>query len=233
MKLITDFVVRSIAFCSKFAWPVIVAALLLAAVSSWYAATHFKMSTNLSDLIGGHLAWRDREVALEKAFPQFELTYAVIDAPTQELVDAATDALVKRLSQNKAMFHSIEQPTGGAYFAHNGLLFLDADDLKARMSKLTQGTRLIQVLAGDPSLRGVLQALQFALLGVQGGRITLNDMTRPLTQAAVTLEKVNAGQPGKFFLARSGRGPRVAAERTAPVSPDPGDARLFGARAGP
>ena len=173
-------------------------ALLLAAVSSWYAATHFKMSTNLSDLIGGHLAWREREIALENAFPQFELTYAVIDAPTQELVDAATDALVRRLSQDKAMFHSIEQPTGGAYFAHNGLLFLDAGDLKTQMSKLTQGTRLIQVLAGDPSLRGVLQALQFALLGVQGGRITLNDMTRPLTQAADTLEKVNAGQPASF-----------------------------------
>src|SRR5579862_6600887 len=101
MKTLTDLVVRAIAFCSKNAWPVIAVATLLTIVSGAYAATHFKMTTNLSDLIGGHLAWRERENALEKAFPHFQTIVAVIDAPTPELADEATAVLVQRLSQQK------------------------------------------------------------------------------------------------------------------------------------
>jgi hopanoid biosynthesis associated RND transporter like protein HpnN len=198
MKTTTIFVVRAIAFCWKYAWPVIAAGILLTAASSWYAATHFKMTTNMSELISGHMPWREREAALEKAFPHFKTIVAVIDAPTPELADAATAAMVGRLSQQKDMFMSVQDPTGGPFFARNGLLFLDSADLAGRLNMLTQATRLVQVLAGDPSLRGVLQTLQFGLLGVQGGRITLDAMTWPMTLAADTVEEVNAGRPASF-----------------------------------
>jgi len=198
MKTTTAFVVRAIAFCWQYAWPVIAAGMLLAIVSSWYAATHFKITTNMNQLISSHMPWREREAALEKAFPHFQSIVAVIDAPTPELVDEATAALVQRLSRQQEMFVSIEDPAGGPFFAQNGLLFLNSKALTARMTMLTQATRLIQVLAGDPSLRGALQALQFGLLGVQGGRITLDAMTWPMTLAADTIEKVNAGQPASF-----------------------------------
>ena len=114
MKTITAFVVRAIAFCTQYAWPVIAVAVLLAVLSSWYAATHFAMTTDINQLISPNIPWRQREAAFEKAFPQFELIVAVIDAPTPELVDEATNALVQRLSQQKDLFHSIEQPKGGA-----------------------------------------------------------------------------------------------------------------------
>jgi hypothetical protein len=198
MKTITAIVVRTIAFCSQNAWLVVAAGMLLAIASSWYSAAHFKMTTNMADLISNDIPWREREAALEKAFPHFQTIVAVINAPTPELADEATAALAERLSQQKTMFLSIEDPAGGAFFAQNGLLFLNAKDLAARTSMLTQASRLIQVLAGDPSLRGVVQALQFGLLGVQGGRITLDDMSRPMTLAADTVEKVNAGQPASF-----------------------------------
>jgi hopanoid biosynthesis associated RND transporter like protein HpnN len=198
MKTITAIVVRTIAFCSQNAWLVIVAGLLLAVASSWYSAAHFKITTDMADLISNDIPWRQREAALEKAFPHFKTTVAVIDAPTQELADAATAALAQRLSQQKTMFLSIEDPAGGAFFGQNGLLFLNTKDLATRTSMLTQASRLIQVLAGDPSLRGVVQALQFGLLGVQGGRINLDAMTWPMTLAADTLEQVNAGKPASF-----------------------------------
>ena len=198
MKTITAIVVRTIAFCSQNAWLVIAAGLLLAVASSWYSAAHFKITTDMADLISNDIPWRQREAALEKAFPHFKTTVAVIDAPTQELADAATAALAQRLSQQKTMFLSIEDPAGGAFFGQNGLLFLNTKDLAARTSMLTQASRLIQVLAGDPSLRGVVQALQFGLLGVQGGRINLDAMTWPMTLAADTLEQVNAGKPASF-----------------------------------
>jgi uncharacterized protein len=198
MKTTTAFVVRAIAFCRRYAWPVIAAGILLAIASSWYTAAHFKMTTNMAQLISDDIPWRQREAALEKAFPHFQSIVAVINAPTPELADEATGALVKRLAQQKQLFVSIEQPAGGPFFAQNGLLFLDTKDLAARTAMLTQATRLIQVLAGDPSLRGVLQAFQFGLLGVQGGRLSLDAMAWPMTLGAETLEKVNAGQQASF-----------------------------------
>jgi hopanoid biosynthesis associated RND transporter like protein HpnN len=198
MKSITAFVVRAIGFCTQYAWPVIGVSVLLAVLSSWYAATHFKMTTDVNQLISSNIAWRQREAALEKAFPQFELIVAVIDAPTPELVDEATGALVARLSQQKDLIHSIEEPKGGSFFAQNGLLFESTSDLAPQMKMLTQAQRLVQVLAGDSTLRGVIQVLQFGLLGVQGGQITLDQMAWPMTLAADALEKVNVGQPASF-----------------------------------
>jgi uncharacterized protein len=198
MKTTTTLIVRAIAFCWRYAWPVIAAGLVLAVASSWYAATHFRMTTDMAQLISNRIPWRAREAALERAFPHFQTTVAVINAPTPELADAATRALARRLGKRPSMFRSIEDPAGGAFFAQNGLLFLSPKELAARTTMLTQATRLIQVLAGDPSLRGVLQALQFGLLGVQGGRITLDAMAWPMTLAAETVEKVNAGQPASF-----------------------------------
>ncbi|MGB6622202.1 MAG: MMPL family transporter [Xanthobacteraceae bacterium] len=176
----------------------IAAGVLLLIVSSWYAATHFAMTTDINQLISPNMPWRQREAALEKAFPQFETIVAVVDAPSPELVDEATGALVARLSQQKDLFQSIEQLKSGSFFARNGFLFEKTSDLAPQLKALTQAQRLIQVLAGDPTLRGAIQALQFGLLGVQGGQLTLDNMTWPMTLAAGTIEKVNAGQPASF-----------------------------------
>jgi hypothetical protein len=156
------------------------------------------MTTDINKLISTDMPWRQREMAFERAFPQYELIVAVIEAPTPELAAKASDALNERLSPQKDLFRSIQQPQGGAFFAQNGFLFETTDQLEPQLKNLTQAQRLVQVLAGDPSLRGVIQALQFGLLGVQGGRITLDAMTWPMTLGADAIEKVNAGQPATF-----------------------------------
>jgi hopanoid biosynthesis associated RND transporter like protein HpnN len=198
MNIITAVVVRAIDFCAKHAWPVLAAAVLLTVASSWYAATHFAMTTDINQLISTDIPWRQREMAFEKAFPQYELIVAVVEAPTPELTAEASDALAQRLLAQNTLFHSVEQPQGGAFFDQNGFLFEPTDELKPQLEMLTQAQRLVQVLAGDPSLRGVIQTLQFGLLGVQGGRITLDNMNWAMTLGADAIEKVNAGQPASF-----------------------------------
>ena len=198
MKTLTAFVVRTIAFCIHFPWWVIAGAIVLAAVTTWYAASHFSMTTDINQLISSNSPGRQRELAFERAFPQFDSIIAVIDAPTPELVEQATGALVARLSQQKNFFRSVQDLQGSSLFAQNGLLFEPIDELAPQMSMLSQAQRLIEVLAGDPSLRGVVRALQFGLLGVQGGNIKLDDMTWPMTLAANTLDQVKANQPASF-----------------------------------
>jgi hopanoid biosynthesis associated RND transporter like protein HpnN len=198
MHVLTAFVVRTIELCTQHAWKVIGAAILLAIASGMYAATHFAMTTDINKLISDDIPWRQREAAFENAFPQFELIVAVVDAPTPEQAGAATKALVQRLTQQPELFQSVTQPGGGEFFARNGLLFETPEELGPQMKRLTDAQRLLQVLAGDPSLRGVVRALQLALLGVQGGRLKLDDMTWPLTLSADAFEKVNAKQPASF-----------------------------------
>jgi hopanoid biosynthesis associated RND transporter like protein HpnN len=198
MKTITDFVVRAIALCTHYPRWVIAGAIVLAVVSAWYAGTHFSMTTDINQLISSNSPERQRELAFEKAFPQFDMIIAVVDAPTPELVEEATGALVTRLSQQKNFFRSIEEPLGSSFFAQNGLLFEPTEQLAPQMNMLSQAQRLVQVLAADPSLRGVIRALQYGLLGVQGGQIKLDDMTWPMTLAANTLDQVNANTAASF-----------------------------------
>jgi len=198
MKIISALVVRSIGFCTHYAWRIIAAAIVLALISAWYAATHFSMTTDIKRLISSHTTAWERELAFEAAFPQFDTIVAVVDAPTPELADEAAAALAKRLSGQKNLFHTVEEPQGGSFLKQNGLLIEPLDQLEPQLKMLTEAQRLVQALAGDPSLRGVIRALQFGLLGVQGGRITLDNMAWPMTLAANTLDQVNANQPASF-----------------------------------
>src|ERR1700733_753605 len=116
MKMITTLVVRAIDFCVQHGWRVIFISVLLTVLSSWYAVTHFKMTTDINQLISPNIPWRQREAQFEKAFPQYELIIAVIDAPTPELVEAASGALAQRLAQQKELIHSVQQPKGGSFF---------------------------------------------------------------------------------------------------------------------
>jgi uncharacterized protein len=57
---------------------------------------------------------------------------------------------------------------------------------------------LINILASDPSLRGVAQTLSLALVGIERGMATLDDFARPLSMAADSIENVLAGRPTAF-----------------------------------
>ena len=55
MRIITSFVVRAIRFCAHYAAPVIILSVLLGVLSSWYAVTHFKMTTDVNQLISPNI----------------------------------------------------------------------------------------------------------------------------------------------------------------------------------
>ena len=90
------------------------------------------------------------------------------------------------------------------FFQRNALLFASNEDVKGFATQFAQAQALFQVLNTDPTLRGLVQALTFGLAGLQRKMYTLDDMTRPLTMVATTLEDVVAGQAGELLLARTG-----------------------------
>jgi len=106
--------------------------------------------------------------------------------------------LKERIAEHRDLIRAVRQPGGDEFFARNGLLYSAVDDLEDRMSKLESAHPLLDALAADPSLRGVMDALSFAPMGVQSGRLKLDDLTWPLTRAADTLDLVLAGKPASF-----------------------------------
>jgi len=198
MKIITVAVVQLIKLCTRQAWAVIALSVVLTGLSAGYAARNFAINTDISRLIASDLPWRQRELAVDALFPQFDTIAVVVEAPTPELASQATAALVRRMHQQSNLFRSITLPGGGEFFARNGLLFQDHDQLKQTLDALVAAEPLIQVLASDPSLRGITQTMSFGLMGVQQGRLQLDAMAGALNMAAQTSERVLAGEPASF-----------------------------------
>src|SRR5262245_15911259 len=116
MKLITLSVVQLIRLCTRWPWVVIALSILLTAVSTHYAVRHFGMNTDIGRLISPDLSWRQRELAFDALFPQFDTIAVVVEAKTPELASQATAALLKKIEERRDLFKSIAVPGGGEFF---------------------------------------------------------------------------------------------------------------------
>ena len=122
----------------------LVAGLALAALV--FAAQNFAMTADTSQLISKRLDWRQRGIAFEAAFPQFNnLTMVVVDGATPELADDATKRLAAALKERQDLFQTVRWPDGGPFFEREGLLFLPSAEVEAATSGL---------IAQRPSCRG-------------------------------------------------------------------------------
>ena len=196
--MLTSLIVRGIDFCTRYAWQVVVAGLLLAVASGFYAARHFAINSDIDALLSNDIGWRQRELAFEDVFHRFKRIFVVVEAPTPELAGEATAALSHALAKDKQRFESVTQLGGGEFFAKNGLLFQSVDDLNRNTALMIQGEPLIHDMATDPSLRGLIAGLEDALLGIQSGKLKLDDFTRVFNSVSDTLDKVIKGEPTSF-----------------------------------
>jgi len=135
-----------------------------------------------------------------KAFPQPEVL-VVVDAPTPELVDQASSKLAQALAEKSNLIRAVHLPQSGPVFEQNGLLYLPTSDVERLTDGLLQAGPILQKLAADPSLRGALGALSLGVMGVQFGEIQLDDLARPMTMAADTVQAALKAQPASFSLA--------------------------------
>jgi hopanoid biosynthesis associated RND transporter like protein HpnN len=195
--MLNSAMVQIVEFCVKHRWQVVLFGILLAVASATYDVRHFSITTDTDSLISQKLPWHQRQSALSKAFPQKGILI-VVTAATPENAEQATNALEKELSQHSNLFHSVVQADSGEFFQHNGMLFEPLSDVKKSLDGLSKGKLLIEALADDPSLRGVMKALSFVAGGVQGGEVKLDQLVWPLSLAEKTLSDVLAGKPATF-----------------------------------
>jgi uncharacterized protein len=191
-------IVSIVDICTRFPWAIIAITAILTAVTALYSVRNFSINTNVNRLISQDLDWRQRELTVDRLFPhRNETILVVVDALTSEEATEANAALIKRLQGQPALFHSVQSLNETEFFQKNALLFASNEQVQAFATQFAQAQALFQVLNTDPTLRGLVQALTFGLAGLQRKMYTLDEMTRPLTMFATTLEDVVAGKPAR------------------------------------
>jgi hopanoid biosynthesis associated RND transporter like protein HpnN len=190
---------RLVAFCADQAWVVLALGLAMGGLAAAYSVTHFAMSTDTAQLLSSKLAWRQREIAFDKAFPpNGSRIVIVVDGKTPELAESAAAALAAKLSAQPDLFHAVRRPDAGPFWSHSGILFASTANVRATMDQLIKAQPFLGPVAADPSLRGLMNTLTTALQGVAAGQATLSDLHAPIARLADTLDDIRAGKPAFF-----------------------------------
>jgi hopanoid biosynthesis associated RND transporter like protein HpnN len=188
--VLTSTVVSIVKGCTRFATLTLLIALALAIGAGFYAAKHFSINTDINTLISSNLDWRQRDQVFDRAFDRDSTILAVVEAPTPELTKSAASALEQRLRGDTKDFMSLQPLGSGEFFDKNGLLFLPVEELAKLTGQFESAAPLIEIMAGDPSIRGLTGALETGLAGVQRGQIKLDSTARPFNLIAQTVEDI-------------------------------------------
>jgi hopanoid biosynthesis associated RND transporter like protein HpnN len=193
-------IVSVVDVCTRYAYATIAVSLLITGFTAYYTGKHFAINTDVTKLISKDVPWRQREIAFDRLFPNRSERFilAVVEAPTSEFATLARSELAEKLAANKALFTSVTQPGGDAFFRQNGLLFLSTEDLAQITKPLARAALLIRSLVVDPSLRGVAGVVGFVLSGVSSGQVTLDQTAAAFDKATATIDNVLAGRPASF-----------------------------------
>lgn len=154
--------------CRKHALLVVLAGILLAAFSGWYASSNLGISTDTDKMFSDQLPWRQRAKALDRAFPQNrDIIAVVIDAREPEEADVTASALAALLAADHKNFRTVRRPDASPFLSREGLLFLDQKPLEQVLNGTIDAQPFLGQLVADPSARGLFAALSLLGIGAQ------------------------------------------------------------------
>jgi uncharacterized protein len=216
IDVLTSAVVSIVRMCTRFATLTLLVGLVLAVVAAFYTARHFAINTDINTLISDKLDWRQRDVQFDTAFDRDSTILAVVEAPTPELTGLAAAALFDKLKGDSKNFLSLQQLGSGNFFEKNGLLFLTTPELAQLTDEFESAAPLIEIMAGDPSIRGLTGALETGLAGVRRGEVKLDSTAKPFNQIAQTVEDVlNNGSANFSWRELTSKTPLTDSDRRA------------------
>ncbi len=196
--MLTSIVVSIVKACTRFAVSTVLIALILAIAAGFYTARKFEINTDINTLISPDLDWRKRDIQFDDAFDRDRTILAVVEGPTPELTNSASAALDQKLAGDTKHFESVQPLGSGEFFEKNGLLFLPVPEVARLTNQFGSAAPLIEIMAGDPSLRGLTGALETGLAGIKRGQVKLDGTERPFNLIAQTVENVLKNDSGTF-----------------------------------
>jgi hopanoid biosynthesis associated RND transporter like protein HpnN len=209
---------RLVEFSRRRAILVATLALVLALGAGYYVAGHARIDSDTGKLVDPNLPWQKASSDLDHQFPQDkDLLLAVVDGTTPDQASDAAAVLAHALAQRTDLFRFVRQPDANPYFQQYGLLFLSPAEVQDFADHLIAAQPFLGTLAADPSVRGVLDAVDLLAQGGLRGEADPKQIDPPLIALAKATEAAAAGRRERVswqeFL--SGR------------KPGPGDLRHF------
>lgn len=173
--------------------------LLMAAFAAFGAARTLGMNTDSLALFGQGLDFRAAEAEFDRQFPgEVELIVAVIDAPSAPAAQTAADRLAAHLAPRSDLFHSARNPTGGAFFASNGLLYLSTAELEQLSAELARAQPFLGAIATDRNARGLFRLFELAFNAAAQGETAVAAIAPAADQSSEVIESILAGKPASM-----------------------------------
>ena len=174
---------------------ILLVSLLVTAGVVIYTVNHFRIDTELTDMISDKLPYRKLEKEFQNAFPQFNDTIViVIDADTPETARLQREKLTERLKKETGLFKGIYAPGSGEFFERNGLLYLSVKDLEGLSENLATAQPLLGLISKDLTVRGLFSVLERIVS--QGGDIEQKEKLVPFfDHLAQTVESSASNRP--------------------------------------
>jgi hopanoid biosynthesis associated RND transporter like protein HpnN len=177
-----------------------------------YTANHFRIDTEMADMISEKLPYRKLEKEFQSAFPQFKETIVVvIDADTPETARLHRDTLVERLKREAGLFKGVYAPGGGEFFQRNGLLYLSVKDLEALSENLASAQPLLGLISKDLTLRGLFSVIE-RIVSQEGDIEQKTKLVPFFDRLAQTLESSTSSRPRPLSWQELILGEEMAAE---------------------
>ena len=181
--------VRLVGYSRRNAVAVVLGGIVLALLSGLVSYARLGVSTDTDLMFSDRLAWRQRSIAFDRAFPQFkDLLVVVIDGTSPEIADATAAALAEALARDNTQFRSVRRPDASPYFDRQGLLFLDKPALEAVIEHIIDAQPFLGQLAADPSARGLFASLALLGLGVTQGQANLDPYRTALENFHISMQ---------------------------------------------
>ena len=171
---------RVTGFCHRNALAVVLGGLALAGLAGLWSSHRLGVSTDTDEMFAASLPWRQRQIAMDRDFPQFrDLLVAVVEGKSPEAADATAAGLVTALTQNgagardTALIRDVRRPDADPFLARAGLMYLDKAQLTTVLDQTIDAQPFLGQLAADPSARGLFAALALMGMGVSRGQAVL------------------------------------------------------------
>jgi hopanoid biosynthesis associated RND transporter like protein HpnN len=168
-------------------WLVVVLFLIAAGFTLQYTKNNLQFDTNTADMISTELPFQQNRIRLEKAFPQDVSTIILlVEGKTPEETADAVKLIGEKLRQNTTDIKTVHIPDEGEFFARNGLLYLDLEELEDLSAQLANAQPFIGRISENNSLGGLLDILGEALKASEEGfEIELNPLLEKIREAVV------------------------------------------------
>src|ERR1700742_691346 len=128
--MLTPFLISLVDYSRRAKVVIAIISLIISIGLGWYVVTHFKMNTDVNQLLAADLPWRQNEKAIEKAFPQnVDQLLVVVDGDTPDAAEYATAHLAEKLTAMPDRFTYVVRPDSIPFFRKNGFLFLSTNEL--------------------------------------------------------------------------------------------------------